>query len=346
MDLKIKNINSDTINLYKNCFDSNGSLKDLRKIEWQFLDTPIDKQFVDIAVDELREHTAAIYAIAPVHFKLGKQTLIGSQSLDTMTDVDYRGKGLFVQLATDVYQKATDDGVKLVYGFPNGNSIHGFVKKLAWQVLDPVPFLIKPLNSSYFTKKIKPLAWLPNVKIAFSGKKNAHIRIENKNEFPLAVNTIWERFSKNIQVAVWRDKAYLDWRYLQKPDEDYQILHAYTADNNYIGLMVYCIKEKHGGKIAYLMEYLFDPQFEKEAGELMKVAVNNCIQFKADCILSWCLEHSPNFVHHRKVGFFNMPEKLRPIELHFGVRAFDHSLAGLINDRKNWYLSYSDSDTV
>lgn len=346
MRIELVNIKRENINLLKEIFEKNNSVKTLEKIHWQFLDTPSNKTLVDIAIDKEIDKVAAVYAVSPVHFQIGGSKMLACQSLDTMTDVDYRGKGLFVKLAKDVYEKATEDGLKLVYGFPNGNSIHGFVKKLEWQVLDPVPFLIKPLNSSYFTKKIKPLAWLPNVKIAFSGKKNTHIRIENNKEFPVEVNKIWGQFSKNIEVSVCRDKAYLDWRYLQKPDEDYQILHAYTEDNKYIGLMVYCIKEKHGGKIAYIMEYLFDPEFEKQAGELMKVALNNCILSKADCILSWCLEHSPNFGHHKKFGFFNMPEKLRPIELHFGVRAFDQSLANLINDRRNWYLSYSDSDTV
>ena len=42
----------------------------------------------------------------------------------------------------------------------------------------------------------------------------------------------------------------------------------------------------------------------------------------ADCILSWCLEHSPNYSIYKKHFFFNLPEKFRPIELHFGVKTF------------------------
>jgi hypothetical protein len=242
MDIVIKNIEAETIRLYQSCFENNGSTKALEKIEWQFLNTPSGEKIVDIAVDESAGTVAAVYAVFPVNFTIGDQTMLACQSLDTMTDKAYRGKGLFVQLAADVYQKATNSDVKLVYGFPNGSSVHGFIKKLNWQLLDPVPFLIKPLNSSYFTNKIPSLSWLPNLKIAFNRKRSTGIRIENKNEFPLEVNRIWERFSKNIQVAVCRDKAYLDWRYLQKPDEDYQILHAYTCDNKYIGFVVYCIK--------------------------------------------------------------------------------------------------------
>jgi hypothetical protein len=33
-----------------------------------------------------------------------------------------------------------------------------------------------------------------------------------------------------------RDKKYLDWRYIQKPYEDYKIIHCYTSNNKYLGL--------------------------------------------------------------------------------------------------------------
>jgi GNAT superfamily N-acetyltransferase len=153
-DFRILNISEDTIDRYKNCFDNNGSPKSKKKIGWQFLKNPVNKQYVDIAVEENKNETAAIYAIAPIKFKFGNELLLGSQSLDTMTDKNYRGQGLFIKLANSVYERAKSEDIKLVYGFPNGNSIYGFQKKLEWEVLDPVPFLIKPLKSKYFTKRL------------------------------------------------------------------------------------------------------------------------------------------------------------------------------------------------
>ncbi len=41
-----------------------------------------------------------------------------------------------------------------------------------------------------------------------------------------------------------------------------------------------------------------------------------------------------------------LPERLRPIELHFGARALDASLEAVVYDAARWYLSYADSDTV
>ncbi|MGX9985372.1 GNAT family N-acetyltransferase [Soonwooa purpurea] len=342
----IKNISHSTIDLFKSCFDQNGSPKSKDKIVWQFLGNPIEDKFVDIAYDNENHKVAAIYAIFPVKFKINESIVLASQSLDTITDIDYRGKGLFIRLAMSVYEKAKNKDIKLVYGFPNGNSIHGFKKKLDWQVLDPVPFLIKPLKTKYFSTKIKAISWFPNVNIGFKKTISNNVIIKEENTFSDEVNIIWKKFSQSLKIGINRDKEYLNWRYIQKPNEDYKILHAYNNSGGYIGFIVYCVKGKHGGKIGYIMEYLYDPDYKIEAENLMKEAVNRIISTNADCILAWCMEHSDNYKTYRNVGFYEMPKKLRPIELHFGVCSFDNSLNTIINNRKNWYLSYSDSDTV
>lgn len=346
-DFKTLNISQETIMLYKNCFDKNGSSKEFEKIDWQFLKNPINKQFVDIAVQKNKNEAAAIYAISPVKLKLENNVFIGSQSLDTMTDKNYRGQGLFIKLANSVYKKAQEGNVKLVYGFPNGNSIYGFKKKLKWQVLDPVPFLIKPLKTKYFTKRFPFLTLIPNLSLSFSKfKPSKAYKLDFKNEFPMEVNNIWKIFSKDILVAVNRDKEYLDWRYITKPNEVYKILHCFSNTGEYLGFIVYTIKGKHGGKIGYIMELIYDLSNPFAAKQLLGKAISEIKQQNADCILSWCLEHSPNYKIFKGKNFFKMPEKLRPIELHFGARAFDEKLNDLVLNRKNWYLSYSDSDTV
>ena len=63
----------------------------------------------------------------------------------------------------------------------------------------------------------------------------------------------------------------------------------------------------------------------------------------ADVVLAWSMDHSFNRKAFRRLGFFTLPERLRPIELHFGVRPLGDAP---VTDRNNWYLSYCDSDTV
>ncbi|CAM3645184.1 GNAT family N-acetyltransferase [Flavobacterium gelidilacus] len=346
-NLKILNLNTSSINQYKNCFDSNGSPKKLENIEWQFFKNTEKKGFVDIAFDESKQKTAAIYAVSCVKFKIDNELHVGTQSLDTITDIDYRGKGLFIKLAENVYNNAINENVALVYGFPNGNSIYGFEKKLQWKALDPLPFLIKPLRTKYFTDKIKFLKFMPNITLSFlSYKKSKSLTIKAKNNFPEEVNDIWKIFSKDIAVAVIRNKEYLDWRYIAKPHESYEIAHCYDNANNYKGFIVYVVKEKHNGKIGYIMEMIYDINDKEVGKQLLSYAVNSIKKQKADCILNWCFDHSPNFTLYKSYFFINMPEKLRPIELHFGVRSFNKKYDDLIYTRDNWYISYSDSDTV
>ena len=340
-------LNKDTVKLFKECFDVNGSPKKKENIEWQFFDNSASSWFVEIAYDEEQNRTAGIYAMSGVKFKVGVNQIIGTQSLDTITDVNYRGKGLFTGLSNSVYSKAKDAGIGLVYGFPNGNSIHGFVKKLEWNVLDPLPFLIKPLKSKYFTDKIKILKFLPNFNLSFSKLKNSkNLTISEEKNFPNGVDVIWERFSTQFKVAVVRDLDYLNWRYLKKPNEDYRIAHCHNQNNEYVGFIVFTIKAKHNGKIGYIMELIYDPACPEAAKFLLNYAVSSLKKENADCILAWCLQHSPNYNAFKKDFFVTMPEKFKPIELHFGARSFRRELNDLVNKRENWYISYSDSDTV
>jgi hypothetical protein len=346
--MKILDLDVSSINLYKECFDFNGSPKKRENIEWQFFENNEIQGFVNIAFDELKQKTAAIYAISCVSFKIDDETHIGTQSLDTITDIDYRGKGLFIKLANHVYDNAIFNNVVLVYGFPNGNSIHGFKTKLGWEVLDPVPFLIKPLRSQYFTKRIPFLNYLPNVNLGFPffSKISKKYKLTEDFSFPDAIDELWKSFSKNISISVQRNKSYLEWRYLQKPFENYKIVHCYDFQNRYLGFLVYVIKEKHGGKIAYIMELIYDLD-QAEVGELLlQHAISEIKKERADCVLVWCFEHAPNYWAFKKSGFFNLPQKFRPIELHFGVRSFNKKFENLIYNRNNWYISYSDSDTV
>ena len=344
-DLLISQLEETTVKDFKKCFDDNGSSKNEENIKWQFLNNTEKKSAALIAKNKISGKVAGIYAMAFVKFRMGDAIVLGSQSMDTMIDHDYRGSGLFFELANEAYKRAKGE-VDLVYGFPNKHSFKGFKKLLKWHVLDPLPFLIKPLRTKYFTSRIKYLKFLPDISLSpFSYRKDKRYRIEESAVFPNDVNLVWAKFSESFSVSVNRDKEYLDWRFNQKPNENYKIAHCYL-DETYQGFIIYTVKGKHGGKIGYIMDLIYDPQEEQAASTLLNYAINHIKKEKADCILNWCLEHSPNYKVYKRKRFFDLPEKFRPIELHFGARPFNLKYEHLIKNRSNWYLSYADSDTV
>ncbi len=343
--MKILNLSPETVHLYKECFDNNGSFKIKENIEWQFFKNN-EKYYVNIAFDETLNKPAAIYASFGIKFKIENQIYAASQTMDIITDVNYRGKGLFTELAKNLYPEAYKDNIALMYAFPNGKSIHGFIKYLNWHKIDPLPFIIKPLKTKYFTNKISILKNLPNLPLSFKNyKKDKSIKIEIVDFFDDNVTQLWHEFSKNIKVAVNRDKQYLDWRYIDKPNQNYIIANAYQNDK-LAGFIVFVTKEKHNGKIGYIMELIYSLENKKVAKQLLDFATTKIKSENADCILAWCLDHSPNYKTFSKKWFITLPEKIRPIELHFAYRVFNEKFKETIQNRKNWYISYSDSDTV
>lgn len=84
-----------------------------------------------IAKDENGDN-AAYYGVFPIIISYESKSYLVAQSGDTMTVPEHRKKGLFVALAKETYRLAHEEGVKLVFGFPNQNSFPGFKNKLDW----------------------------------------------------------------------------------------------------------------------------------------------------------------------------------------------------------------------
>lgn len=333
---------------YSALFAKNGSsVKPLDFLHWMHTDNPNHIQLISLAIDTANQNTAALYTMFGVEMKLGDQHVLAAQSIDTMTDEEYRGMGLFISLARFLYNESQQKNVKFVYGFPNSNSISGFIKKLNWKEIDEVPFIVKPLRTKYLLSKFIKIKFLQKITPDFSIRRNKKISttitIERVNKFDNTFTLLWESYSRNIQIAVNRNANYLNWRLIEKPNEDYQNYAAYQH-GKLIGFISYCVKNKHEGKIGYIMEYFYDHEYKNEAKELLSFALNDINLQKTDMILAWSLKHSENYPLLMEEGFHYLPKKLRPIQLFFGGTDLGNNID--IYNTKSWYISYLDSDTV
>lgn len=343
-------IPSDTelLNLVFNAFIKNGIFKTLNGMSWQYFGRKSTSAFLTTLCLEPAV-VASVYVTVKREFKFLDKSILAVQSLDTLTDFNYRGKGLFIDCAVSHYHKIKSLGVSFVYGFPNKNSFSGFQNKLDWKSLDPLPFLFLPLNPAFFLSRLPFFKFLSKFYFPFNRRHNfsdSPYKIELINSFNAEFDLLWNKFSVNINLSVIRSSDFLNWRYCQNPDEKYLIYGAYSQDH-LIGFIVLNMKRKHGGLIGYVMELIFDPSFDSAGDQLLAHAKNIFLINKVDISLAWCFSHSPNFKPFRKAGFMNLPNIMRPIELHFGYKVLnaDNNLISFISDKNSWYLSYSDSDT-
>ncbi|MBV8388570.1 MAG: GNAT family N-acetyltransferase [Mucilaginibacter sp.] len=92
-----------------------------------------------IAFNE-RHNPIAYYGVIPCFIRYGDQLYLAAQSADTMTHPKYQFKGLFVQLANLTFDLSMEEGISLIFGFPNQNSLHGFLVRLKWQMTETLAY--------------------------------------------------------------------------------------------------------------------------------------------------------------------------------------------------------------
>ena len=78
----------------------------------------------------------AFYGVIPTVLWHDKCTILAAQSADTMTHPDYRNRGLFTELANHTYALCKTEGIRLLFGFPNQNSLPGLINKLDWHITE------------------------------------------------------------------------------------------------------------------------------------------------------------------------------------------------------------------
>jgi GNAT superfamily N-acetyltransferase len=90
---------------------------------------------------------AAFYGVIPCLMECDGKQILAAQSADTMTHPDHRGKGLFIKLAELTYELCYAEEILILFGFPNQNSLPGFVNKLDWQVAAQMECFIIPVKT-------------------------------------------------------------------------------------------------------------------------------------------------------------------------------------------------------
>lgn len=101
-------------------------------VKWQYADNP-DGAIVGFNAYD-GETLAAHYVTQPMQAVIDGQKRRGLLSLNTATHPGHQGKGLFVKLADRTYQYAAEQGYDFIVGVANQNSVHGFTKKLGFQL--------------------------------------------------------------------------------------------------------------------------------------------------------------------------------------------------------------------
>jgi hypothetical protein len=152
-----------------------------------------------ITYDE--SHTPiAFYAVIPCYLRFKDKIVLSAQSADTMTHPNYRHKGLFVELAQLTYKLCQSAGIHLIFGFPNQNSLPGFINKLGWQITGTMDCFI--IQSTAFPWR-KVFSKLPVLRDKFEAYQQGVLKKYVVNQQGLANSVLDDDFA-----GVYRDHHY------------------------------------------------------------------------------------------------------------------------------------------
>lgn len=331
----------------------------LSKWAWRYLENGIDIKLIRLA-ESAAGDIVGQYALCPVRMRFGEREIIGSLSLDTMVHPEWRGRGIFVELARAVYQDAKEEGVPLTYGFPNANSHHGFITRLQWMDLcRTLPVLVKPLDIKRLAQTkfenqgtARLVDWLASAgyRLYSLGSSKAadypSYDVRSVECFDDATDTLWDRCGGIARISLVRDSAFLNWRFVRNPTEEYHILQAWQH-KEVAGYVVLKLADDFGLRVGYVADLLTLPDDDAIAHALMEAALE---YFRVkDMDIAGCLMvgNLPWPKQLRKLGFFKVPARLLPQDIYLGVRNNTGEFTdSLLSDWHNWNVSWADHDRV
>lgn len=337
----------------KNYGNPLGGVASASHFEWQYLGPPEGHFWITVAEpdsEEARRESplAAVYAMTPRRFLVDGRSVLGAVSLDTLTDAGYRKRGLFVHLAKVGYGAAVKEGLNFVYGFPNENSMPGFIKHLGWKQIRRMDLVVS----------IRPWRWLRGRLLGARaerersetvrlGSRSAKIRLHRVETFDERFDTLWEQASATLSIAAVRDRAFLAWRFGESPHVDYRAYVAEAeADGSLLAACVVRTAPRTEGLRGYVMDVLAAPEANAALSRLMRHVTGALAEQGVKVVVCAIGRSSAWRGALRKAGFHTFPKRFSPNKGILSYAPLDDTTRGLESRPADWHATFSDEDVM
>jgi GNAT superfamily N-acetyltransferase len=317
--------------------------------EWLFADAASSHGYIWVA-----DHDGSLagqYATIPARMKIGDKVEDVALSLDTMTHPAFRKQGIFVSLAKSVYEELRSNGVKLVYGFPNDQSFHAFVKYLDFFVLEELPAMMRPLDASGLLLQRswngalasiigKPAQSVFDLFFAKTVKAD-DIDIRAADSFPEGVDDLFDELSGQFENLIVRDHSYLRWRYDLNPRHTYDRFLGYR-DNRLAGYCVATRTTRREINVGLIVDLFASPGDQDLAAALVARAIQRFEEQNTAAAVCLLTSRSP-FVRTLKRAGFLLPARRFP----FIIRLNSGDIPPeAVRDVSRWHITFGDGDFV
>ena len=221
-----------------------------KRIEWAYQENICGKAQMWLLKYKTTGGYFGCSALLPLYFFVNGKKMRGAVIVDTAVKKKYRTLGPALKLHREIIKSSQDFG--LIIAFPNklGQAV---IKMVGFKKAKDLIHNVKIINSkSVIENRIKnPFVFkllLPFAPIINFGLKLLDFRIVSNKKFigchiktfDKRFDDIWGKFSRKIDFTIDKSSNYLNWRYRNYPNKDYNIYIVCGRDSpNLLGYIVY-----------------------------------------------------------------------------------------------------------
>jgi GNAT superfamily N-acetyltransferase len=327
--------------LYRRVFGNDAAEASRLRWDWQYRRNPNNPgQEPEIWI--AREGPAIIgqYATMPVKVSVRNQQVQGSWGMDVMVAPERQRQGL-----GELLFRTWDRNVGASLGLGLSDSSYRLFQKLRWPDVGPVPCLVKPLTRRALRMPNWPqplnrlVSWLalPLIRVvARSRPLRAEVRLIQR--FDDSFTALWEELAPKFDLAVRRDAAYLNWKYVTAPHVRYAIA-ALRRDDRNIGYAVYRHLHEPRGRVTLLVDFLADPDDENALSTLLHWVDREARQADSDKVRTFAM-HTGFRKVLRRSGYFQVKSTMEFVAKINGVDVD----AAFYQSTDRWHVTLGDSD--
>jgi hypothetical protein len=276
------------------------------------------------------------------------------QIVDNLIDPAYRsGRHLLRDMLAFYGEHVRAQGNDFTFGCPNDAHYRVGKRLLAYEDFFAAPRLFRRLNlrlslRQHLPNSVKPVADALG-RLSAWGARLALLNIKH-SEFRV-VETVDERFDRfwdlakgHFTILGVRDRAYLQWRYFQRPDARFILLSAEDNEGMKAWVVLNVTQLPDGSRIGYLVDFLYVD--EPVMGQLLLRGLFELSRLGADYAIAVAAPGSAGDRLVRAAGFRER-EGFDPVRM--SIRWYtmqDKQSQSIVLNPVNWHLCHGDLDLV
>ena len=290
----------------------------------------------------VREGPTVIAAapLIPVKVSIRGLEADGAWSGDPLVTAERQRRGLGEALL-----RAWDRESGVALGAALSDGTRFLLEKMRWPQAVTLPCVVKPLSRRALriagwpmpVNRLLGAVTLPVVRVVARARPLRE-QVEVVRRFGREIDRLWERVAPRIDLAVRRDSAYLNWKYIEPPHVRYSIA-LLKRDDEAHGYAVYRHLREPQGRVTQIVDFLVDPEDERGLKTLLRWIDREARAEDSDKIRCY-VQHARFRRVLRRSGYFVVKSS---VVLNAKVNAVQVP-QDFYDDPEGWHFTWGDGD--